>query len=146
MLLCAIFASVYTSKWWGNMRVCQTPFMVQHMNCLGTLYQYSLSKAPSCVRFIPPLDQCLQCMHKCRCHAPMRTTRPVYVRIWLFLPVPVWIVQFWLSTGGQGPMIDEIMCWLLRAIVDHERMVSIITAWGVRWTDCPIVRRSFNQR
>ena len=33
--------------------------------------------------------------------------------------------------------IDEIMCWLLRAIVDHERMVSVITAWGVWWTGLP---------
>ena len=32
---------------------------------------------------------------------------------------------------------DEIMCWLLRAIVDHERMVSMITAWGVRWLGLP---------
>ena len=32
---------------------------------------------------------------------------------------------------------DEIMCWLLRAIVDHKWMVSIITVWGVRWTGLP---------
>ena len=29
------------------------------------------------------------------------------------------------------------MCWLLRAIVDHERLVSVITARGVRWTGLP---------
>ena len=33
--------------------------------------------------------------------------------------------------------IDEIMCWLLCAIVDHERMMSVIAARGVRWTGLP---------
>ena len=27
--------------------------------------------------------------------------------------------------------------WLLCAIVDHERMVSIFTAWGVQWSGLP---------
>ena len=29
--------------------------------------------------------------------------------------------------------------WLLRVFVDHERMVSGITAWGVRWTGLPML-------
>ena len=34
-------------------------------------------------------------------------------------------------------MIDEIMCWLQHAIVDNERMMSVITAQGVQWTGLP---------
>ena len=33
--------------------------------------------------------------------------------------------------------VDKIMCWLLHTIVDHEGMVSRITAWGVQWTGLP---------
>ena len=39
--------------------------------------------------------------------------------------------------SGNTLKFDEIMCWLLCAIVDHERIVSIITALGVRWTGLP---------
>ena len=39
--------------------------------------------------------------------------------------------------SGTTLKFDEIMCWLLCAIVDHERMVSVITAWGVQLTGLP---------
>ena len=29
------------------------------------------------------------------------------------------------------------LCWLLRAVVDHDRMASVITARGIRWTGLP---------
>ena len=37
----------------------------------------------------------------------------------------------------QATYGSKIMCWLLCAIVDHERIVSVITAWGGQWTGLP---------
>ena len=77
--------------------------------------------------------------------------------LWLKLPA----LYLWATTPTNNHLsffplflcscmtIDEIMCWLLRAIADHERMVSIITAWRVQWTGLPQSEdqwRSSNQR
>ena len=48
----------------------------------------------------------------------------------LLLPI-LFLCSEWLL------MSLKLCVWLLHAIVDHERMVSIITAWGVRWTGFP---------
>ena len=42
-------------------------------------------------------------------------------------PSSTFITLLWVT-------VDEIMCWLLHEIVDHEGMVSRITVWGVQWT------------
>ena len=59
-------------------------------------------------------------------------TNVIKISVWDFF----W--GFLSRPSSLSPMIrQEIMCWLLRAIVDHERMVSAITAWGVQWTGLP---------
>ena len=46
-------------------------------------------------------------------------------------------LALWCENLNSWVTIDEIMCWLLRAIVDHEMMVSVIRAWGIWWTGLP---------
>ena len=44
------------------------------------------------------------------------------------------MVEILKAAKWSSTFMMRFLCWLLCAIVDHERMVSIITVWGTGWT------------